>query len=203
MRTLIWMAALAPLLYLLWRFSFGMGWGWPDAMADYLSGVFNVLPARFPDDPIKYMSDLTGKTALKLLIITLLISPLNRYLHIRLIKYRRLVGLFTFFYAFLHAGVFIVIDQQMSPSEVWREVLEKPFIAFGMSAFLILAFMAATSTRKLFARFVKWHRLVYIAVVLIALHYGMSQKVIGYEPAMYIIVLMALLAVRLPRLRRG
>jgi sulfoxide reductase heme-binding subunit YedZ len=203
MRKLIWAAALTPLLYLLWRFSFGMGWGWPDALADHLFAISHISAARFPDDPIKYMSDLTGKTALKLLIITLLISPLNRYLHIRLIKYRRLLGLFTFFYAFLHAGVFVVVDQQLSPAEVWREVLEKPFITFGMGAFLILAFMAATSTKKLFARFVKWHRLVYLAAVLIALHYGMSQKVIGYEAASYIFALVALLAVRLPTFKRG
>lgn len=201
MRKVIWIAALLPFLYLLWRLSFGMGWSWPDALADYLSAVFNILPARFPDDPIKYMSDLTGKTALQLLIATLLVRPVHTYLHIRLIRYRRLLGLFTFFYALLHAGVFFVVDQQMSIVGTWREVLEKPFIALGMTAFLILAFMAATSTKKLFARFVKWHRLVYIAAVLIAMHYAMSQKVIGSETAMYIIALTALLAVRL--LKRG
>jgi sulfoxide reductase heme-binding subunit YedZ len=105
--------------------------------------------------------------------------------------------LFAFFYALIHALLFIGIDQQFNFAGVYHEVASKPFIAFGMGAFLIVLLMALTSTRKLFSKFKSWHKLVYIAVVLIAVHYLMSHKTITITHIVVVGTLFTLLALRL------
>lgn len=197
MRVLIWLGALSPLVYTVLRFSVEFH---PHVLHDVLlliESYIHMILTKIPTDPFKFLSDLAGNSALWLLALTLLVTPLRSYLGINLLKYRRLLGLFAFFYALIHALMFIGIDQQFDLFGVQHEVITKPFIAFGMGAFIILLLMALTSSKKLFAKFRSWHKLVYIAVVLIAIHYLMSHKTVTLTHITVVGTLFSLLALRL------
>ncbi|MDP1785093.1 MAG: ferric reductase-like transmembrane domain-containing protein [Sulfuricurvum sp.] len=194
---LIWIGALLPIVYAALRFSVEFH---PQALHTVLVFVepyVHVILTKIPTDPLKFLSDLSGNSALWMLAVTLLVTPLRSYIGINFLKYRRLMGLFAFFYALIHALLFIGVDQQFDLRGVNHEVLSKPFIAFGMGAFLILLLMALTSSKKLFAKFKSWHKLVYIAVVLIAVHYLMSHKTITLTHVAVVGTLFSLLALRL------
>ncbi len=152
---------------------------------------------KSPNDPLKFMADLLGINAIHFLIATLSVTPLKSYLKINLIKYRRLLGLWSFAYALMHSLFFFIADNGGSISMMIQDAYKRPFVFFGLVAFLILGMMALTSFKKLYSKFVKWHKLVYVATVCIALHFMMSQKVIGLDVALYVAVLASLLALRL------
>lgn len=197
MRILIWIGALLPIVYAALRFSVEFH---PQTVHDilvFMEQYCRVILTKTPSDPLKFLSDLAGNSALWILAITLMVTPLRSYIGINFLKYRRLLGLFSFFYALIHALLFIGVDQQFNFIGVNHEVLTKPFIAFGMGAFLILLLMALTSTKKLFAKFRSWHKLVYIAIVLIAIHYLMSHKTITITHVAVVGTLFSLLALRL------
>lgn len=197
MRIFIWIGALLPIFYAAIRFSAELHPAWLSDIFVFIEGYIQLVLTKTPSDPLKFLSDLCGNSALWLLAVTLLISPLRSYLKINLLPYRRLLGLFAFFYVLMHAMLFIAIDQQFNLSGVTHEVATKPFIAFGMGAFLILLTMALTSTKKLFASFKGWHKLIYVAVVLIAIHYLMSHKTITMTHVTVVGTLFSLLALRL------
>jgi sulfoxide reductase heme-binding subunit YedZ len=194
---LIWIAALLPLVYAALRFSVEFH---PQTLRDillFLEPCGYVTLTKTPADPLKFLSDLAGNSALWMLAITLLVTPLRSYIGINFLKYRRLLGLFAFFYVLIHALLFIGVDQQFDVFGVQHEVITKPFIAFGMGAFLILLLMALTSSKKLYVKFRSWHKLVYIAVVLIAVHYLMSHKTVTFTHVAVVGTLFSLLALRL------
>lgn len=197
MRVLIWIGALLPLVYAGLRFSVAFHPHWLHDILVFLEAYVHLILTRTPTDPLKFLSDLVGNSALWMLALTLLVTPLRSYIGINLLKYRRLLGLFSFFYALIHALLFIGVDQQFDLFGVQHEVVTKPFIAFGMGAFIILLLMALTSSKKLYAKFKSWHKLVYIAVVLIAIHYLMSHKTIGITHIAVVGTLISLLALRL------
>ncbi len=146
-------------------------------------------------DPIKYIYIQTGTTAISLLIVTLLLPWFKRV--VNLLRYRRMVGLFVFFYAFLHFLNFFVLDAELSISFVIKQTLDKPFIYLGMISFSILTFMAVTSKKSIFRRFVKWHQLVYVAIILVTIHASMSQKVLSLIEYFYIFVMIFLIVAKL------
>lgn len=197
MRVLIWIGALLPLVYAALRFSVAFHPQWLYDILVFLQGYVHLILSGTPTDPLKFLSDLSGNSALWILAITLLVTPLRSYLGINFFKYRRLLGLFAFFYALIHALLFIGVDQQFDLLGVQHEVTTKPFIAFGMGALSILLLMALTSTKKLYAKFRSWHKLVYIAVVLIAIHYLMSHKTVTLTHVTVVGTLFLLLALRL------
>ncbi len=195
MKNIIWFIALIPLLYIAYR----LGWGFE--YSRYISSFIyengGSFLGRFPNDPLKFTADLLGISAIHFLIVTLSITPVRTYLKINLIKYRRLVGLWSFAYALMHSLFFFIAENEGSLSLMYADMIKRPFVFFGAGAFLILAMMAVTSPKKLYAKFVRWHKLVYLATVFIALHYMMSQKVIGFDVAVYVGILAGLLALRL------
>lgn len=197
MRIVIWIGAFLPVMYALLRFSVEFHPQWMRDFLVILEPYLRMTLTKIPTDSLKFLSDLAGNSALWLLAITLTLTPLRVYLSINLLKYRRLLGVFAFFYALIHALLFIGADQQFNVSGVVHEVLTKPFIAFGMGAFVILLIMALTSTKKLFASFRSWHKLVYVAVVLIAIHYLMSHKTVSITHVAVVGTLISLLALRL------
>lgn len=138
-------------------------------------------------DPIKYIYTITGGTAITLLYITTSISMIKKA--VNLIPYRRTVGLLSFFYAFLHMLNFVILDKELVLSSVLKETLEKPFIYLGMIAFLILLFMAITSLKILFGRFYKYHKVIYIAIILTTIHFAMAQKSLSLEQYGYLFVM--------------
>ena len=195
MRKIIWLVALLPLLYLSYRLAWGI-----DGLRDVSRFIYDHgggSLGKFPNDPLKFTADLLGITAVQFLIATLAVTPIKLYFKINLVKYRRLLGLWTFAYALMHSLFFFIADNEGSISMMYADMLKRPFVFFGAAAFMILLMMAITSHKNLFSKFVKWHKLVYLAAVLISLHYMMSQKVIGVNVMLYVGLLGGLLALRL------
>lgn len=139
------------------------------------------------NDPIKYMYTFTGICAIVLVFFTIIISMIKKT--INLMKYRRMIGLYAFFYAFLHFLVFFVLDAQLDLIFVIQESLDKPFVYLGMIAFLLLLFMTVTSTKKLFKRYNKYHASVYIVALVTTVHFIMAQKSLSGEQWGYLVVI--------------
>lgn len=195
MKKIIWFVAILPLAYIAYKLAWGFEY--PRYLSSFIYENGGSFLGRFPNDPLKFSADLLGITAIHFLIATLSITPIRSYLKINLVKYRRLVGLWTFAYAFMHSLFFFIADNEGSFTLMYEDMIKRPFVFFGAGAFLILTMMAVTSPKKLYAKFLKWHKLVYLAAVFIALHFMMSQKVIGLNVAIYVGILAGLLAIRL------
>ena len=136
------------------------------------------------NDPIKYIYTITGVSAIVILFISIIISLLKE--KINLMKYRKEIGLLGFFYAFLHLTNFVVFDASFDFEFILKETLDKPFIYLGMIAFFILLFMAITSTKQLFRKYNKYHKLVYLSLILITIHWIMAQKSLNIMQFIYI-----------------
>ena len=144
----------------------------------------------------------TGEWALKFLIITLAVTPLRRLTGWnRLIQFRRMLGLFAFFYACLHVLTYIVLDKYFAFGEMMADVLKRPFITAGFVAFVAMVPLAITSTkgwiRRLGRRWQVLHRLIYVSGVAAAVHFVWKVKVAIGEPVYYAVVVAALLGFRL------
>lgn len=149
--------------------------------------LLNMLFIREVEDPIKYIYSVTGATALTLLYVTISISMIIK--SVNLIKYRRIIGLYSFFYAFLHMLNFIILDMELDLELATKEVLEKQFIYLGSIVFVILLFMSITSIKMLFLRYYKYHKVIYIAILFASIHFIMAQKVLSIDQWIYLIVM--------------
>lgn len=125
-------------------------------------------------DPIKYIYTFTGVVAIVLLFFTTTLSFIKA--KINLMTYRRQIGLFAFFYAFLHLCNFIILDAELDVDFIIKESFDKPFVYLGMSAFFILVFMAITSIKTLYAKYYPYHKAIYVALVFVTIHFVMAQK---------------------------
>lgn len=156
-------------------------------------------------EPIKELEHELGQIALQLLIAGLAITPLRRFVGVNLLKFRRAVGLLAFTYVSLHLLVWLVLDIGIW-SQIWADILKRPYITIGMASFVILMPLALTSNRysirKLGARWHLLHRLVYGAAILGGLHFVMLAKGFQLEPFLYMAAILGLVALRLPVLRR-
>lgn len=161
--------------------------------------LFLTCNAQVANDPIKYIYTFTGFSAFGFLLASLCITPLRKVYN--LLIYRRMLGLFALFYACLHFINFFILDAQFDLSFVLKETVDKPFIYLGMIAFLILVFMGSTSTRRLFAKYNKWHKLVYIALILVVIHENMAQKVSGLLEYFLLVFAVVLLSLRIKIIR--
>ena len=141
-------------------------------------------------DPIKYIYTVTGATATVILFFSITISLISK--KINFMKYRRLIGLFGFFYAFLHLLNFIVFDAEFNLVFIIEETIDKPFVYLGMIAFFILLFMTFTSTKSLFKKYKKQHQFIYLALILITIHFIMAQKSITILQLGYIAIIFIL-----------
>lgn len=143
----------------------------------------------------------TGGWALKFLLITLAVTPLRRLTGgNRIIQYRRLLGLFAFFYAFMHVLTYLVLDKYFAFDEMIADVAKRPFITAGFVAFVTMIPLAITSTkgwiRRLGRRWQALHRLIYISGIAAVVHFIWKVKVVVGEPVYYAAVLAVLLGFR-------
>ncbi|WP_299367422.1 protein-methionine-sulfoxide reductase heme-binding subunit MsrQ [uncultured Tateyamaria sp.] len=156
-------------------------------------------------DPVKALEHELGEIALQLLIIGLCISPLRKMLGINLIKFRRTIGVLAFTYVALHLLVWAILDVQ-SLERVWADILKRPYITIGMAAFVLMIPLAVTSNnrsvRSLGPTWRKLHLLTYPVALLAAIHYVWLAKGFQLEPLVYLTVILALLAYRVPTLRK-
>ena len=149
---------------------------------------FELFIVQNVNDPIKYIYTITGASATVILFATITISLMKHKMN--LMKYRRMIGLFGFFYAFLHLLNFYILDAELDFSFVIKETLDKPFIYLGMIAFLILLFMAMTSTKELFRKYNTYHKSIYLALLLITIHFIMAQKSLSILQLIYIAMIL-------------
>ena len=154
-------------------------------------------------NPIEFITRSTGTWTLTGLMITLAVTPLRRLTgYNALIRYRRMLGVFTFFYASLHFTTYIWLDQFFSLPDILKDIYKRPFITVGFAAFVLLIPLAITSTnammRRLGKRWQQLHRLVYLIGVLGVLHYLWLVKKDLTQPLIYGAVLLVLLLLRLP-----
>jgi sulfoxide reductase heme-binding subunit YedZ len=152
-------------------------------------------------NPAETLQLQTGLWALRFLLATLAITPLRRLTgwH-RVVQYRRMFGLFAFFYASLHVLTWIVLDQYFDLGAMLADIVKRPFITAGMAAFLAMLPLALTSTRGWIRRLGrKWqtlHRLIYVSGIAAALHFVWKVKIPIGEPVYYAAILAALLVFR-------
>lgn len=159
-------------------------------------------------NPIEYITHSTGWWTLAFLLMTLSVTPLRRLASMPwLLRLRRMLGLFAFFYASLHFTTYIWLDQFFDWREIVKDVVKRPFITIGFAAFVLLMPLVATSTnamvKRLGAR--RWqllHRLAYLVGSLGVLHFWWLVKKDITEPFYFAIVLAALLIIRLLYLLR-
>jgi len=154
-------------------------------------------------NPIEYITHSTGWWTLSFLLITLSVTPLRRLTGLNwLLRLRRMLGLYAFFYATLHFTTYIWLDQFFDPASIVKDIAKRPFVTIGFAAFVLLIPLAATSTnamvRRLGAR--RWqqlHRLIYAIASLGVLHYWWLVKKDVTEPVVFALLLGMLLGVRL------
>lgn len=155
-------------------------------------------------NPIEKLTRVTGLTTLILLLVTLAVSPVRRLTGWNpLVKLRRPLGLFAFFYAVLHFGIWMGLDLGLQLEWVWEDIVERPYITVGFSAFLLLIPLAVTSTRGWIRRLGKrWsllHRLAYVATGLGLVHFYWLVKADVRLPLLLIAVFALLMGARIQR----
>ncbi|MBN9028464.1 MAG: protein-methionine-sulfoxide reductase heme-binding subunit MsrQ [Rhizobiales bacterium] len=154
-------------------------------------------------DPVKSFELLLGLWTLRFLILTLAVSPLRELGGWSFLRYRRALGLLTFYYAAMHFTVYAVLDQTLMLDAIIADVLKRPFIMFGMAGLVLLVPLAVTSNaasiRTLGPNWIKLHRLVYIIAALGAVHFALSTKVLSLEQYIYIGLILLLILYRAVR----
>lgn len=153
-------------------------------------------------NPIEWITRSTGTWALVFLLFTLSITPLRQLTGIsHLVRLRRMLGLFAFFYACLHLSIYIVLDHFFDGSAILRDISKRPFVTVGFASWSILLALALTSTqaqmRRLGRHWQRLHQLVYLAGMLSVLHYLWLVKKDISQPMIYALVLALLLGWRL------
>lgn len=150
-------------------------------------------------EPIKALEQELGKTALQLLTLGLSITPLRRYLGVNLLRFRRALGLVTFSYVGLHLLVWLVLDVQ-APALIWADIVKRPYVTVGFTAFLLMIPLALTSNdwsvRRLGPGWRRLHRLTYGVAVLGAVHFLWLAKGFQIEPLLYLAVILGLIGLR-------
>lgn len=181
LKVLLFLICLTPFCYMLWGF----------------------FSHQLGANPIDTVTRLSGLWALRFLLITLCVTPLRWLTGLnQLVRFRRMLGLFAFFYATVHMLLYLGLDQFFDWSEIWRDIVKRPFITVGFINFVALLPLVVTSTNKMVKRlggrrWKKLHRLTYFVAAAACVHFLMLVKADIREPVIYIIILCGLLGVRL------
>ena len=161
----------------------------------------DALQGNLGANPIEKITHQTGLTTLIYLLITLSITPLRRFTGINwLIQYRRMIGLFAFFYGFLHLMTYLWLDQFFDIHSIAKDIYKRPFITAGFTAFVLMVPLALTSTqgwiRRLGKRWQTLHRLIYFSAAAGVIHFIWLVKKDLREPLIYAAILGVLMAIR-------
>jgi len=160
--------------------------------------VFNKLGP----EPVKEITHFTGEWTLLFIVFTLSMTPLKRLTQLNVwISFRRMFGLFIFFYATIHLITYIVIDYRFDWQQIFNDVLKKKYVFIGFSAWLLLIPLVITSTHKMTKllkhNWKKLHKLIYVIAIFGSLHYIWLSKTIFFKPLIYTIILSILLLTRI------
>lgn len=163
--------------------------------------VYDAFTNQLGANPVEKITHRTGDWALRLLMITLAVSPLRRITGwTSIMRVRRMLGLFVFFYALLHFSTWLVFDHFFSWEDMVKDIVKRPYITVGFAAFVLLIPLTVTSTdammRRLGRRWRQLHKLIYPVGALSVLHYLWLVKRDIREPLIYAAILLALLGLR-------
>ena len=157
-------------------------------------------------EPINELEEELGEFALKLLILGLAVSPLLHFTRINLVRFRRAIGVMAFAYVMAHFLVWFLLDLQ-SLSHIWTEIAKRPYVTVGMAGFIAMIPLALTSNdlsvRRLGRFWRVLHRLTYLVAILAGLHFIMLSKGFDVEALAHMVVILAFLALRIGKWRRG
>ena len=172
----------------------------------FVMGV-GVVQNNLGPDPAEALAHMSGEWGLRFLLITLVITPLRlltstgEWLH-----YRRMLGLFAFFYAFVHLLVYCVFLLELQWQDLWADILERPYITVGFAALVLLVPLAITSTRgwqlRLGRNWQRLHKLIYLAMTLVLLHLLWQARSDLGEPLFYTVLFLVLMVLRLSVVQR-
>ena len=188
-KVVVFLLCLWPFVYLAWPLVAFLAW--------------QVEPRRFGANPVEYVQHFTGDWTLRFLLITLSVTPLRKLLNVPdLIRLRRMLGLFAFFYVCLHFLTYIWPDQNFDLHGMWKDVAKRPFVTVGFLGFVLLIPLAITSSKGWIRRLGgnRWqnlHRLIYISGLCGVLHYYWLVKSNHRLPLLYAAILAVLLLYRL------
>jgi sulfoxide reductase heme-binding subunit YedZ len=180
----VFVLCLGPLAWLVWGFRH-----------DELGG-----------NPVEYITHSTGDWTMRFLLITLLITPLRKLSNQQyLFRFRRMLGLFAFFYGCLHFTTYLWLDQSFDLASISKDILKRPFVTAGFAGFVAMVPLAITSTKKMIAllggkRWQMLHRLIYFSALSGVVHYWWLVKSDIRLPLMYAAMLTVLLSLRLIKL---
>ena len=164
--------------------------------------LYNAWAGDLTANPIEYITHFTGDWSLIFLLATLSVTPLRKIFGWNeIIKLRRMLGLFAFFYVLLHFSTYIVLDHFFDFERIVKDVYKRPYVTAGFTAFVLLIPLAATSTaamiRRLGKRWQQLHRLVYVAAIAGVVHFYWLVKADIRRPVQYGAILALLLGYRL------
>lgn len=175
----VWLAGLVPLALLI---------------SDTVLGHLGV-------DPVRDIEHRLGRTAIYFLIATLTVTPLLRLTRLNLMRFRQALGLICFTYLACHLAAWIAFDMGFLWAQIVKDVIKRPYLIFGMLAFVMLLALAVTSNRwsirRMGARWRQLHRLIYPAAILAAVHWLWALKVWESWPLTILFVVVVLLSLRL------
>ena len=163
--------------------------------------IYQIITNQLGPEPIKDITHHTGKWTLYFIIITLAMTPLQRITKLNFwINYRRMFGLFVFFYASAHMMTYVGIDYRFDWSSIRDDIIKKRYIFVGFLAWLLLIPLTLTSSKRMI-RFLKdkWkkiHKLIYLISLLGVIHFLWLVKIITAEPLVYLIIIIVLLMLR-------
>ena len=183
-KPLFFLACLGPVLWIIWN------------------AVFGDLGAN----PVETVTHQTGDWTLRLLLLTLALTPLKKATGIPdFIRFRRMAGLFVYFYASCHFLIWFLADHGLDIVSMLDDVVERPYVTLGFIAYVLLTPLAITSNRwsirKLGRKWKQLHRLVYVIILLAVAHYLWLVKADYLEPMIYAVIAVALLLARLDRVK--
>jgi sulfoxide reductase heme-binding subunit YedZ len=151
-------------------------------------------------DPVKTFERFLGLWAVRLLILTLAISPIRDVLRINLVRYRRALGLTCFYYALMHFFVYALLDQELAVNAIIADIVKRPFIMLGMTSLVLLIPLALTSNamsiRRLGKKWPQLHRLIYVIAICGAIHLSLATKILSIEHWFYLALLTLLIVYR-------
>jgi methionine sulfoxide reductase heme-binding subunit len=168
-------------------------------------GLFN---SGLGANPVETMTHETGEWGLRWLLLTLAVSPLGRWTkNTAWLRFRRMLGLYVFFYVSCHFAIWLVFDHSLDPGAMIEDILERPYITIGFAGFLLLIPLAVTSNqasiRRLGRRWRTLHKLAYAILALGILHFLWLVKADYLEPGIYAIIAGILLLLRVVPVRRS
>jgi methionine sulfoxide reductase heme-binding subunit len=169
---------------------------------------WNIGGVSLGADPVKVMLHTCGRWTLNFLMIALCMTPLRDLTHsVFWLRFRRMFGLFAFFYVLLHLSVYLLLDQSGKLAALWQDIVKRPYITIGMLGLLLLIPLALTSTakaqRRLGKRWTQLHRLIYLIAILGVWHFWWQVKKDIREPLLYACGLTILLGYRIWKQRRS